>query len=105
MLNKLIELFRRVFGIKTKRSGWYLAREWAKYNTPDSETALMKRQSSKYFKRPLVLTDPDGNEYYITKCFYHFCRQNGLEPGNLRKVAQGKRNHHKHWTARYATPK
>lgn len=44
------------------------------------------------------LTNPDGIEY-MPDVFTVFCREQGLNPQNLRKVAKGNRKHHKGWTA------
>lgn len=45
------------------------------------------------------LTDPDGNKY-IPEAFTVFCREHGLTPQNLRKVAKGLRKHSNGWTAK-----
>lgn len=44
------------------------------------------------------LTSPDGTVYF-PDIFTVFCREHGLTPQNLRKVAKGKRKHHNGWTA------
>jgi hypothetical protein len=50
---------------------------------------------------PILLTLPGGQvlRYDSIKLA---CRVHSLHPGHLREVAQGKRNHHKGFTARYA---
>ena len=45
-----------------------------------------------------LITDPDGNTY-TPESLVEFCREHGLTPQNLRKVAKGTRKHHKGWKA------
>jgi hypothetical protein len=56
---------------------------------------------SKKTGKKVVITTPQGqtHEYESIKLA---CRVYGLHPGHLREVCQGKRNHHKGFTARYA---
>lgn len=42
------------------------------------------------------LTDPKGNIFFITN-LKKFCNENGLLDSNMKKVANGKRSHHKNW--------
>ena len=44
------------------------------------------------------LTDPEGVKH-IPEIFTRFCRDNGLQPQNIRKVAKGIRKHSCGWTA------
>lgn len=46
-----------------------------------------------------LLTDPEGNTYTPTS-LVEFCREHGLTPQNLRKVAKGTRKNHKGWIAK-----
>lgn len=45
------------------------------------------------------LIDPEGN-IYRPEVFTVFCRERGLTPQNLRKVAKGTRKNHKGWLAK-----
>lgn len=45
-----------------------------------------------------LLIDPQGNQYK-PEAFTVFCKDFGLTPQNLRKVAKGVRKHHKGWVA------
>lgn len=45
-----------------------------------------------------LITDPNGNTY-TPESLVEFCREHGLTPQNLRKVAKGTRKHHKGWKA------
>ncbi len=63
-------------------------------------TEFSKHMSQKIGKK-VIITTPQGqtHEYESIKLA---CRVYGLHPGHLREVCQGKRNHHKGFTARYA---
>ena len=67
-----------------------------KKQTP--ETIKKKADAS---AKDYIITYPAGNEFLITN-LNKFCRENGLYAGNLTKVAQGKRKHHKGYKARFA---
>lgn len=45
-----------------------------------------------------ILIDPEGN-IHKPEVFTVFCRDNNINPQNIRKVAKGTRKHHKGWTA------
>jgi hypothetical protein len=60
---------------------------------PKGHTPHNYGQGEKY-----QLTDPNGI-IYTPEIFTVFCRDKHLTPQNLRKVAKGKRKHHKGWTA------
>jgi hypothetical protein len=51
--------------------------------------------------KPHIVTDPEGNEFRI-KNLNKFARDNGLDQGNLTRVAQGKLRQTKGYKVRYA---
>jgi len=64
---------------------------------PDSQ----KLKVAEALSKPHIVTDPQGNEFRIEN-LNKFARDNGLDQGNLTKVAQGKSKHHKGYKIRYA---
>lgn len=55
---------------------------------------MPKRKKGEHYR----LTSPDGT-VYTPEAFTSFCREHGLIPQNLRKVAKGLRKHSNGWTA------
>jgi group I intron endonuclease len=47
-----------------------------------------------------LLISPTGEQYNIIG-LQDFCRKNGLEVSNMRKVLKGKRKHHKGWSGKF----
>jgi group I intron endonuclease len=68
-----------------------------------SQETIEKRRISNFGNgmKTLVVTDPDGTEYTV-RGLNAFCRDHGLTPSALGRVAQGKSKHHKGWRARYS---
>ena len=50
-----------------------------------------------------IITSPEGKEYKI-KSLLKFCKENNLNDTLMRKVAKGKRNHHKGWKCMEVMP-
>ncbi len=73
------------------------------HNMPYRERKVNPRsiRISKMRGKSVIVTTPTGQvlQYDSIKLA---CRTYGLHPGHIREVCQGKRNHHKRFTARYA---
>lgn len=63
-------------------------------------TEKSKKVSKKIGKK-VIVTTPQG-QTHVYDSIKLACRVYGLHPGHLREVCQGKRNHHRGFTARYA---
>ena len=71
--------------LSEKRKGW-------KMNEEQRRLTGQNNPNTKTWK----LTTPDG-EIIIQKGLYNFCKERGLDSGNLVRVSQGKQSHHKGW--------
>jgi hypothetical protein len=49
--------------------------------------------------REYIITDPNGNDSRIVN-LTKWCRENGLDQGNMVRVSQGKAKQHKGYTAK-----
>ena len=45
----------------------------------------------------MILIDPTGTQHSVI-WLRPFCRQHGLDSGNMTRVVNGQRKHHKGWT-------
>ena len=56
----------------------------------------IRKKRSDTLSKMWELTDPSGN-IFVIKNLQEFCVQNNLMSSNMKKVANGIRNHHKNW--------
>ena len=78
---------------KMKMSISRLANSKRGYN--QSEEHIQKRANGK--SKDYIITDPQGNIHHIRN-LKKYCRDNGLNAGNMVRVLNGTRNHHKNYT-------
>lgn len=67
-------------------------------NTPEACNNMRLARVSEM--KTLIVTSPDGIEYSIVG-IRQFCKEHNLDRSTLMKVAKGKCNQHKGWTARF----
>lgn len=53
-----------------------------------------------YGRTAYVVVDPEGKEHIVKHGIKQWCKDRGLNHENIRKVATGKRKHHKGYTAK-----
>jgi hypothetical protein len=61
---------------------------------------LSKRNKEQPKRKSAILFSSDGKKYQICNIKL-FCEKYKLNPINIRRVLQGKRNHHKGWIGKY----
>lgn len=64
------------------------------------QTDYQKQRVAETFCKPHIIIDPKGNIFEIPN-LRKWARENGLDQGNLTKVAQGKLKQHKGYKVRY----
>lgn len=95
-------LMRVAKGEYSQHKGWkarFSGNEFQKFMPHEvSSDERSERASSQ--KKTLIVIDPNGVEYTVHG-ISQFARQHGLDRYHLVEVAQGKRNHHRGWKARF----
>jgi hypothetical protein len=74
--------------------------DFTKNNNPMTNPVFAARAARNHSKKYIV-TLPDGKEIKVRN-MAEFCRQNGLNRGNMCSVAKGNLNHYKGYKCRYA---
>ena len=71
--------------------------EIAKKNVGFKQTEYQKQRVRETFEAAWVITSPKGEQMNIVN-LTKFCRENGLDQGNMVKVSKGLAKQHKGWT-------
>ena len=64
------------------------------------QTDYQKQRTAETFCKPHIITDPKNHTFEVPN-LRKWARENGLDQGNLTKVAQGKLKQHKGYKVRY----
>jgi len=67
--------------------------------TQETRIRMSKSSKGKINIKIFILISPKGITYKTTEGLTKFCEEHGLTNQNIHKVIQGKRKHHKGWTA------